>query len=131
MKKRRNDNYQNIESIISNGVEVKGELNSKGSIRIDGYMDGKINVQGDVILGEKGHIKGEIKSENMILAGRVEGNVNTKGKLEITATGLLLGDVSCSILTIEEGGILDGNSKMAKSSEKNDSGKVADIKRNK
>lgn len=124
MKKRRDNNYQNIESIISTGVEVKGEINSKGSIRIDGNVDGKINVQGDIILGEKGHVKGEIKAENMILAGKVEGNVNTKGRLEISSTGVLLGDINCSVLTIEEGGILDGTSKMAKSGEKSDNSKV-------
>lgn len=123
MKKRRDNNYQNIESIISTGVEIKGEINSKGSIRIDGNVEGKINVQGDVILGEKGHIKGEIKAENMILAGKVEGNINTKGRLEISSTGVLLGDIMCSVLTIEEGGILDGNTKMAKTSEKSDTGK--------
>ncbi|NLB89344.1 MAG: polymer-forming cytoskeletal protein, partial [Syntrophomonadaceae bacterium] len=91
MKKRRENNYQNIESFIAQGVEVVGELNSKGSIRIDGYLEGKINVQGDIILGEKGHVKGEVKAENMIVAGKIEGNVNTKGRLEITSTGLLLG----------------------------------------
>ncbi|HZK42864.1 MAG TPA: polymer-forming cytoskeletal protein [Syntrophomonadaceae bacterium] len=114
MKRRRNGDYKNIESIISNGVEIKGELNSKGSIRIDGFLDGKMNVQGDIILGDKGHIKGEVKAENIIIAGKIEGNVSVKKRLEIATTGNLSGDVSCSILTIEEGGILNGNSSMDK-----------------
>lgn len=116
--KRRENKYQNIESFIANGVELIGELNSKGSIRIDGYLEGKINVLGDIILGEKGHIKGEVKAENIIVAGKIEGNVNSKGKLEITSTGVLLGDIVCSVLTIEEGGVLDGTSKMKKAEEK-------------
>ncbi len=127
--KKRNDKHQNIESFVANGVEFKGELNSKGSIRLDGLIEGKLNIQGDLILGERGLIKGEVKVENMILAGKVEGNINTKGRLEITPTGALLGDVICSVLTIEEGGILDGNSKMIKSGEKNDTGKLTEFKK--
>ncbi|MGE5391785.1 MAG: bactofilin family protein [Deltaproteobacteria bacterium] len=104
--------YQDIESVIAQGVEIKGEIISQGSLRIDGGVDGKLNVKGDIILGEKGRIKGEIKVDNLIVAGRVEGNVVASGRFEIAANGYFKGDVTCSILTIEEGGVLDGNSRM-------------------
>lgn len=131
MKKRRHSNYQDIESVISSGVEIKGEIISKGSIRVDGNIEGKMDILGDIILGEKGYIKGEIKTENMIVAGKVEGNVNAKNRLEIMGSGILLGDISCSVLIIEEGGVLEGNSKMNKGKEKSEISKLTDIKKNK
>lgn len=129
--KKRLDKHQNIESVIASGVELKGEINSKGSIRLDGSIDGKANIQGDLILGEKGFIKGEVRAENMVLAGKVEGNINTKGRLEITSSGSLLGDVICSVLIIQEGGILDGSSKMSKIGEKIETSKLTEFKKHK
>lgn len=128
--KKRLEKHQNIESFIANGVELKGELNSKGSIRLDGLVEGKINIQGDLIVGEKGFIKGEVRAESMVLAGKVEGNINTKGRLEITASGSLLGDVVCSVLIIQEGATLDGHSKMSKIGEKIEASKLTEFKKN-
>jgi len=104
--------YQDIESIIAQGVEIKGDIISQGSLRIDGAVEGKLNIKGDVVLGEKGRIKGEVKVDNLIVAGRVEGNVVASGRFEISANGYMKGDVTCSIMTIEEGGVLDGSSRM-------------------
>lgn len=110
--RRKEPNYQNIESLISQGMEIKGDVISQGSLRIDGSVDGKLNIKGDLMVGEKGRIKGEVQVKNLILAGRIEGNVLVSGRLEITSTGALHGDVSCDIMIIEEGGLLDGTSKM-------------------
>ncbi len=109
---------QSIESLISHGVQVKGEIRSSGSIRIDGNVEGKVDVKGDLIVGEKGRIKGEILVDNLVLAGRIEGNIEAKGRLEITATGSIMGDASCSLISIEEGGFIDGTSKMIRPQEK-------------
>lgn len=113
--KFKDKNQASIDSIISNGVEMKGQINAKGSIRMDGTVEGTIIVQGDVIVGEKGRIKGEIKAENLVIAGKMEGNATVKGRIEITSKGIVNGDISCSTILIEEGGILEGSSKMIKS----------------
>jgi cytoskeletal protein CcmA (bactofilin family) len=109
-KEQRNDE---VKSFIAEGVEIKGQIQSKGSLRLDGSIDGGIDVQGDLIIGATGILKGEIKAVNIILAGKLEGNLVASQKLEITSTGKIKGDVQCSIFTIEEGGILDGNSRMS------------------
>ena len=77
-----------------------------------------MDVKGDLIVGEKGKIKGEILVDNLVLAGRIEGNIEARGRLEITATGSILGDASCSLISIEEGGFIDGTSKMIRPQEK-------------
>ncbi|MBO8159668.1 polymer-forming cytoskeletal protein [Thermosyntropha sp.] len=110
--------YGDIDTFISDKMEVKGELNSKGSIRIDGRVEGKVEASGDVVLGEKGHIKGEIKAKNIIIAGRMDGNVHAGGRLEISPSGNVNGDVACSVLVVEEGGVLNGMAKMNQTEEK-------------
>lgn len=115
---KKDNNYPNIESLISQGVEIKGEINSPGSIRIDGRVEGKLFIKGDLIVGEKGYIKGEVNADNLILAGKIEGNIDAKGRFEIKSTGTMSGDASCSIISIEEGAYLDGTSRMNKNKEK-------------
>ena len=56
MRKRARE-YANIESVISEGVEIKGDITSQSSVRLDGKVDGKIQIKGDLIVGE-GYIKG-------------------------------------------------------------------------
>lgn len=131
MRKKRNTSFQDIESVISTGVEIKGEINSKGSLRIDGKVEGKLDILGDIVLGEKGYINGEIKTENIILAGKIEGNVYAKNRLEIAASGTLYGDITCNTLVVEEGGILEGKTKMTKINEKSEVGKLTDFKKSK
>lgn len=116
--RKKDNNHQNIESFISQGVEIKGDIISQGSIRIDGSVDGKLNIKGDLIVGEKGKVKGEVITGNLILAGKIEGNATSTGRFEITATGTMTGDVSSTILTIEEGGMLEGTSKMGRQQDK-------------
>lgn len=115
---KKNDAYSNIESLVSQGVEIRGEVKSPGSIRIDGYLEGKLHVKGDLVVGEKGVIQGEVDAENLILAGKIEGNIEVRGRLEIKSTGMMTGDASCSIISIDEGAYLEGTSRMNKGKEK-------------
>lgn len=115
---KKDNSYPNIESLISQGVEIKGEINSPGSIRIDGVVEGQLFVKGDLIVGEKGFIKGEVKVENLILAGKIEGNIEARGRFEIKSTGMMSGEASCSTISIEEGAYLEGTSRMSKGKEK-------------
>lgn len=106
--------YGDIDTFISAQMEIKGEIHTKGSLRLDGRVEGRINAQGDVVLGEKGLVKGEIKAKNIIIAGSIEGNVTAAARLEISPTGKVNGDVACDVLVVEEGGVLNGITKMNK-----------------
>lgn len=100
--------------MISPEVVIKGEIDAQGSVRIDGKTEGSLTVKGDLLIGDKGEITGEIKVDNLVLAGRIEGNVFVSGRCEITETGVLNGDITCAVLIIDEGGRLNGKSQMKK-----------------
>jgi len=112
MFKKRAKNFPQIESLIANGVTIKGNIISQGSMRVDGFVDGQMDVKGDLIIGENGHVKGEFQAENAMLAGKVEGALIVRQRCQIAETGLMMGDITCSVLSIEEGGTLQGASKM-------------------
>ena len=130
--RKKDRSFQNIESLISSGVEIKGDINSQGSIRIDGQVEGNLNIKGDLILGEKGKIKGEVRAENIIIAGKLEGKAAAGTRFEIAATGSITGDINATTLIIDEGGTLDGNSRMTRTKEHNiDSERVLNFKKDK
>lgn len=119
--RKKERKFENIESLISPGVEIKGDIKSEGSIRIDGNVEGNLNIKGDLILGEKGKIKGEVRAENILVAGKLEGKATAGSRFEIASTGAIVGDISASTLIIDEGGLLDGNTRMARGKEQSTS----------
>lgn len=121
MFRRKTVPYENVESIISPGMIITGNISSQGSIRVDGNIEGTLDVKGDMILGEKGTVKGDVKAANLILAGKLEGKVAALERLEITSSGVMMGEVTCSVMTIEEGGILEGTTRMFKKQKKAES----------
>jgi len=83
------DNEQG-ESFIGAGIEFQGKSNVKGTLRVEGQFDGKINAT-CVILSETGVIKGEVSAKKIIVGGKVEGNLRIQEIVEIKATGRVLG----------------------------------------
>ncbi|MGI6452709.1 MAG: bactofilin family protein [Syntrophomonadaceae bacterium] len=112
MIKKNNGSYQGIESLIPSGVEIKGDIIAQGSIRLDGILEGTLNIKGDLVLGKNGHIKGQVFATNIIVAGTIEGHITAQGRVELTSTGAMIGDIITNTITIEEGGMLEGTSKM-------------------
>lgn len=102
---------EKIEVIIGPETIVRGDLSSKGTARIDGQLQG--NVEADwVIVGETGHIKGNVTSRGAIIDGKVEGNVMASEVVEIKSKGQLFGDLFSPKLVISEGGVFEGHSYM-------------------
>lgn len=101
-----------IDTVIGSGTSLRGNLNSEGSVRIDGRLEGTICAQGDVSVGEKGNITAEISARNVEIAGLVQGNVHAAGRLILTVSGQLYGDVKAEKLIIHEGAKFKGTCSM-------------------
>jgi cytoskeletal protein CcmA (bactofilin family) len=110
-------NTEKLESFIGANSNFKGDIDTKGTLRVDGTVDGNVNADW-VILGEKAFLKGNITARGIIIGGRVEGNLKAKETVEIKPKGQVSGDISTSKLTIIEGGIFDGRSSMMKDESK-------------
>ncbi len=106
-------NTEKLESFVGVNSHFRGDIKSKGTLRIDGRVDG--NVEADwLVLGEKASLKGDVTARGVITGGRIEGNVTAKEILEIKPKGQVIGDITVTKLTVSEGGILEGRSFMQK-----------------
>ena len=108
---------EKLESFIGANSNFKGNIDTKGTLRIDGAMEGNANADW-VILGEKAIMKGNISARGIIVGGRVEGNLRAKEIVEIKSKGQVFGDIFTSKLTIVDGGIFEGRSSMQKGESK-------------
>lgn len=109
---KKSPNGERVDTLIGKGTYVEGTISAEGTVRIDGKVQGGINITGNVIIGEEGAVKGNIKAENAYIAGIVEGNITATSQLHITHTAKLVGDISVKSIIIDEGAIFIGNSKI-------------------
>ncbi len=98
-------------SFIGTKCCFSGEIKSKGTFRIDGDFDGNIDTD-RIIVGRNGQLKGDIKVRGIIIDGEVEGEVTAEEIIEITPHGVIEGDIVTPKITISEGGVFKGSSKM-------------------
>jgi cytoskeletal protein CcmA (bactofilin family) len=110
-------NTEKLESLIGANSKFKGDIDTKGTLRIDGSMEGNVNADW-VILGEKACLKGDVTARGIIVGGRVDGNLKAKEIVEIKSKAQVSGDINASKLTIIEGGMFDGRSSMQKDESK-------------
>lgn len=105
-----------IETLIGKTCEIRGNIFSKGTVRIDGHIEGNVSSGEGIIVGENAVVKGDIEAEYIIIAGHVTGDVTARSKLEILNTGRLYGDIKTPKLIIAEGVIFEGSCEMQKMS---------------
>lgn len=97
-----------VTSVIGPGVVWKGLLSGKGGVRIEGALDGDINLQGTLVVGETGRVTcQQLRANVVIVAGAVRGDIVAE-KLEIRSTGRVWGDVVTAAFSTEEGAFLRG-----------------------
>lgn len=106
--------YSNVNTIIGEDCSFEGLFISKGSIRVDGTIKGEIKLEGNLYVGEKGKVLGNIKGENIFIAGEVQGNIYADEQLRIASTGKLYGDVNIKTFILDEDAMFEGNCKMHK-----------------
>ena len=109
---KKKENFEKIDTIIGKNSYFEGKYKSSGILRIDGKFHGELEIDGDVVVGESGIIKGIIKARNVDISGSVEGNISAEGLVKISSTGKLIGDIVVENLVIEEKGIFDGKCSM-------------------
>lgn len=102
-------NDVNFDVIIGPSSIIKGDIESEGSIRIDGKIFGNITSLGTVIISENAYVKGDVKSMNADIYGKCEGNVQVKGKINIFQNSSLMGDILAKSFNTKEGSMFKGN----------------------
>lgn len=90
-------------NVLNSDVEIKGNLKFTGELLFEGKLEGEVNADGVLHLGEGGTINGNVTANSVIVRGKLNGNVHAKEKVEIKSKAELFGDIRASKLAIEEG----------------------------
>lgn len=110
-------NDKTLESFIGVNTKFKGEIKTKGTLRVDGSVEG--NIEADwVILGEKANLKGNANARGIVVGGSVTGNLAAREIVEIQQKGQITGDIVTAKLTVVEGGIIEGRTTMPREESK-------------
>lgn len=104
--------HDKVDTIVGAGTVFIGDIDIKGTLRIDGRCEGKITSSGDVIVGENGHIVSAVQARNLQVAGTIKGTVKSSGLLEIMPTGKVYGDIEVGKVMIADGAIFEGQCRM-------------------
>jgi cytoskeletal protein CcmA (bactofilin family) len=99
--------------ILSSGVSIKGSVKFQKELLIDGEVEGKIDSNGRLTIGEHAKIKGEIRTKSVIVDGTVEGNITAAERCELRAGCTVNGDIESPRLVVDEAATFIGSAKIA------------------
>ncbi|MDA0973584.1 MAG: polymer-forming cytoskeletal protein [Bacteroidetes bacterium] len=102
----RNNTEDNLNSRVNNiveGTSLRGKISSPGNFRIDGEVDGEIHIEGRLIIGAKGKVKGMVVCKDADIEGVFDGQIEVNGLLSLKSTSAISGDAVFMRLMVEEG----------------------------
>lgn len=112
---KKSNSEVRINTLIGEGTELSGDFAAKGSVRIDGKVNGDVHVTGLLILGATGEIIGDITADAALLGGEVEGNIVVTQKTELTSSARIIGDITTALIVIDEHAVFQGGCNMNQS----------------
>ena len=111
-----NINTTNISTLIGEGCQIKGDVTVKNSIKIEGHIQGNLAIDGSVIIGEKGTVQGDVRCADLIVFGRLEGNISAR-QLQLKQSAHIQGNIEAQTLQIDPGAIYQGSVAMKSGSD--------------
>ncbi len=112
MSKNPDSENLSAETVVGPSVKIQGDLNSEGNIKIEGQVTGKVNTTQSVYVGQAAKILADVFAGNAIIAGDIQGNIKVSGNLILQGTAKIKGDITCSILRVEDGALFTGKCSM-------------------
>lgn len=102
-----------VETIIGPETQFEGSIRSKGTLRIEGILDGQVTDAEEVIVGECGQINGDVNAKSVIIAGNINGNINASDGIEMLPKCRVIGDIKTADLSVVQGVVFEGRCIMA------------------
>jgi cytoskeletal protein CcmA (bactofilin family) len=94
---------------IGASLEIKGRINAEEDLQIDGKVEGPVSVRGHrLTVGRSGQLNSEVNSRELVVFGKVTGNINAADRVEIKKDGAVIGDIQTTRISIEDGAIFKG-----------------------
>jgi cytoskeletal protein CcmA (bactofilin family) len=110
--RRTLDKVEGFATTIGPEAHFIGTIDGKGHYIIHGRVEGDCNLNGTLVIGEHGLWQGDIVAENILVAGRIEGAVRARDKMEMISTAHIRGSLTAPVIAIAEGAIHEGEVQM-------------------
>src|SRR5471030_687024 len=107
------------QATIGKSLVIKGEVTGSESLYIDGRVEGSINLAGNrVTVGRNGVVAANINAREIVVLGKVRGNLTASDRVDIRSDGSLTGDVVAARISIEDGAFFKGGIDIRKGGQK-------------
>lgn len=111
------------QATIGRTLVIKGEVSGSESLYIDGRIEGKISLpENRVTIGRNGSVQADITAREVVIMGKVNGNIECSDRVDIRSEGAVTGDVSTQRISVEDGAILKGGIQVRSVELKHDKG---------
>ena len=99
-------------SILAASVRIVGNLETTGTLKIDGRIEGSVSGARQLMLGRGGSIQGDVSAEEVVIGGTVDGGVRATTRMELQASAIVNGDIETKSIVVLEGAIINGTVRM-------------------
>ncbi|HYL84138.1 MAG TPA: polymer-forming cytoskeletal protein [Candidatus Angelobacter sp.] len=94
---------------IGASIQIKGQVSGAEDLQIDGIIDGPVSLQGhELTVGSTAQLHSEIQAGEVVVSGKVVGNVHARGRVDIKKDGSIIGDIDSARISIEDGAHFKG-----------------------
>lgn len=111
-KKNQGPDLTKEQNKIAQGTIFKGDIESQGSFRIEGKLEGSIKTPGKIVVGKSGFVDGQIDCDSADFEGKFYGKLEAKTRLTLRATAHIQGEVFVDQLSVEPGAIFNATCTM-------------------
>lgn len=98
-----------INTIIGQGSAISGDIKVNGFVRIDGDIDGNLETDGNVIVGENARIRGDVKAKSIIIGGIIIGNIHAVEGAKVLSEAIVVGDIISHKVQIDDTALFNGH----------------------
>ncbi|MCP9440244.1 MAG: polymer-forming cytoskeletal protein [Nitrospira sp.] len=112
-RSQRTEMGEDISAFVGKGVDFKGTITYQGTVRIDGSVEGEIQTDGILLVGEEAVLKAKVTAGTIVCKGKITGDIVAKEKIKLRAPAVITGGVKTPMLSMEEGVTFNGTLEMA------------------
>jgi cytoskeletal protein CcmA (bactofilin family) len=105
---KRDQDAQQVETIIGPSVKVEGDFVAAGNVIVEGMLTGTLRTDQHLQVGEQAKITANVHAGSAVVAGEIQGNLTVRESLEITNSGKITGDLKAKIMSVAAGAQLNG-----------------------
>lgn len=111
-KRRILDSADGTTTYIAPGTKITGKLTGKGAYVFCGELDGECDIDGPLTLAAGAHWKGTLRASDVVIAGRIDGDVIARHRIEVADSAHIAGSLAGRSIAVAEGAVIEGDIKV-------------------